>query len=553
MFKFLIGMFCSFAVSAAAPHGVRIQFDNIDQLNRADSRLERLDERIGFLGYYRIDDIDMAFIESLGVSYKIFELRTPNLPVTLELDPYYYTYSSMVDSLLLWEAEYPSIARVEIIGYTQQEQRAIYAIKISDNVAIDEDEPVLLFDGTHHACEIMGMEICLALADTLLHGFGNTPGIDSIINRCEIWIVPLINPDGNSAVHLGISLNYRKNGRDLDGDGNLYEYQCNNSWTCSTEGIDLNRNYDWYWQYGGSNVPMNYYYRGASAGSESENQAITGLVASIRPLLSLTYHSWGEVVYYPWQWSDNSAAPDSNVILEIASEYASQIPKENGFENYDPVASEGRTGEALDWQYGRYGVISFLPETVQSQDFIPETEERHDAVVNANLRGIFYLFARANGSQIRGVVMDRHTQAPLAAEIRILQAYSTRVDPRMSDSTYGRFYRLMTPGAYTLEVRSTSYPVKTISNVVVTEGQITELTIRMGSLLAGDANDNGLLNGVDVIYLVNFLKGRVPAPDPIELGDANGDCLTNGADVIYLVNYFKGGALPIPCNNLTDH
>jgi len=552
MFKILIGVLCSFVVSTAAPLGVRIQFDTIEQLNDADSRLERLDERIGLFGCYRVDTEDMAFVESLGVSYSIFALRSSDSPAILELDPYYYTYSSMVDSLQIWEAEYPSIAHVEIIGYTQQEQRAIYAIKISDNVATDEDEPVLLFDGTHHACEIMGMEICMALADTLINSYSTNPEIESIINRYEIWIVPLINPDGNSAIHNDISLNYRKNGRDLDGDGNLYEYQCNNSWTCSTEGIDLNRNYDWYWQYGGSNVPMNYYYRGASAGSESENQAITGLVARIRPLLSLTYHSWGEVVYYPWQWNDNSAAPDSNVILEIASEYAMRIPKENGFETYDPEPSEGRTGEALDWQYGRYGVISFLPETVQSQDFIPDSEERHDAVIDANLQGVFYLFARANASQIRGIVMDRRTHAPISAEIRVLQAYSTRVDARMSDSTFGRFFRLLTPGIYTLEVRHPSYPVRTISNVVVTEDQITELTIRMGSLVAGDANDNGLLNGVDVVYLVNYLKGRVPAPDPIELGDANGDCLVSGADVVYLVNYFKGGNLPIPCNNLSD-
>lgn len=543
----------TWSVSMAGQIGVRIQFDNIDQLNVADSRLERLDERIGLMGHYRIDDSDLSFIDSLGLTYKTFELKSSNLPTITELDPFFYTYNSMIDSLFSWQSQFPQIASLELIGQTQQEQRDIYAIKISDNVATDEDEPVLLFDGTHHACEIMGMEICLALADTLLHSYVTDSTITSIVNDFEIWIVPLINPDGNSAVHSDISLFYRKNGRDLDNDGNLYEYLCNNSWTCSTEGIDLNRNYDWYWQYGGSNIPMNYYYRGANPSSESENQAITGLVSRIRPLMSLTYHSWGEVVYYPWQWSDYSAAPDSNVIEDIALEFASYIPKENGFESYDIEPSEGRSGQALNWQYGHYGVISFLPETVQSQDFIPESEERRDAVVDANLSGIFYLFSRANGSQIRGVVTDRHSHAPLSAEIRVLQAYSTRVDPRMADSLYGRFYRLMTPGAYTLEFRHPDYPVKTLSNVVVADGQITDLNVKLGQLVTGDANDNGVLNGVDVVYIVNYLKGRVPPPDPIELGDANGDCLTNSADVIYLVNFFKGGAFPIPCNNLTEY
>jgi hypothetical protein len=58
--------------------------------------------------------------------------------------------------------------------------------------------------------------------------------------------------------------------------------------------------------------------------------------------------------------------------------------------------------------------------------------------------------------------------------------------------------------------------------------------------LAGDANGSVDVNGLDVIYLVNYLKGTGPPPDPVLLGDANGDCYTNGLDVIYLVNFFKG-------------
>ena len=58
--------------------------------------------------------------------------------------------------------------------------------------------------------------------------------------------------------------------------------------------------------------------------------------------------------------------------------------------------------------------------------------------------------------------------------------------------------------------------------------------------LAGDANGSLNVNGLDVVYLVNYFKGAGPPPDPILLGDANGDCYTNGLDVIYLVNFFKG-------------
>jgi hypothetical protein len=63
--------------------------------------------------------------------------------------------------------------------------------------------------------------------------------------------------------------------------------------------------------------------------------------------------------------------------------------------------------------------------------------------------------------------------------------------------------------------------------------------------LPGDANGNGQVNGIDVVYLVAYLKGG-PPPQPFLAGDANGDCLVNGIDVVYMVSYFKGGgAAPI--------
>lgn len=530
--------------------GVEVFFDNLQQLEQVNSRMSPINEQIGLVGFYKAAADDLDYLNKLGLRYSTFQPRAPIIPVQAELDSFFYTCDEMIDSMQSWVAQYPAIAHYESIGVSQQEQRIIYAFKVSDNVEVDEDEPVLLFDGAHHACEIMGMEICLGLIDTLLTHYGIQPEISAIVDSNEIWFVPLINPDGNSAVHDGISLNYRKNGRDTDNDGQLYEYGCNDSWTCPTEGVDVNRNYDWYWSFSGSGTPLNYYYRGPSAGSETENYAITGLVARIRPVLSVTYHSWGEVYFYTWVWPDNSVAPDHELIYSIASEAASRISKENGYQTYDPTPSDGKGGLALNWQYGRYGVISFLPETVQYPDFIPESLERKNAVIDANLQGNFYLISRAHGSQITGLVTDRRTGAPLEAEIRVLEYYSTLVDPRKSEPAYGRYRRLLLPGTYTLEIHHPDYPVKTIPDVIVRDGEPAIVNIQLGSIIPGDANDSGVLNGVDVIYVVNYLKGIGPAPDPLILGDANGDCQVNGMDVIYLVNYFKGGSEPVECPGL---
>jgi murein tripeptide amidase MpaA len=64
-----------------------------------------------------------------------------------------------------------------------------------------------------------------------------------------------------------------------------------------------------------------------------------------------------------------------------------------------------------------------------------------------------------------------------------------------------------------------------------------------GSFLPGDANGNDIVNGIDVVYLVHYLKGG-PAPIPMLSGDANGSCSVNGLDVTYMVIYFKGWGQP---------
>jgi subtilisin family serine protease len=68
------------------------------------------------------------------------------------------------------------------------------------------------------------------------------------------------------------------------------------------------------------------------------------------------------------------------------------------------------------------------------------------------------------------------------------------------------------------------------------------------SFIPGDANNSGEVNGLDVIFLVNYLKGLGPAPDPYLAGDANGSCSVNGLDITYLVAYLKGGNAPFAGN-----
>ena len=75
--------------------------------------------------------------------------------------------------------------------------------------------------------------------------------------------------------------------------------------------------------------------------------------------------------------------------------------------------------------------------------------------------------------------------------------------------------------------------------------------------IAGDANDDQGINGIDVIFMVSFFKGGEPPPvicycPPVgnlyAAADANGNCNFNGLDIVFFVNYLKGvGGPPRTC------
>lgn len=64
----------------------------------------------------------------------------------------------------------------------------------------------------------------------------------------------------------------------------------------------------------------------------------------------------------------------------------------------------------------------------------------------------------------------------------------------------------------------------------------------------GDANDNGLVDLNDSLYINNYLFNNGPAPSCMDAADANDDGAVNISDSSYIVNwiYFGGPAPPDP-------
>ena len=228
-----------FGVTYAAddgPYIVRVPYKGRAVLKAlVDQNIDILS--LGRDGYFDVaaDAQELEFLRTLGVPISV--IRTPDMvSMAAQLDDslgLYHTYGEMESTLTALETAYPGLAKLDVMG-TSIEGRNIYVLEISDNVLVSEDEPEVLIMGNHHAREIMSVEIPLKFAEYLLENYGVDPTVTEMIDNREIYIAPMINPDGHVYVqqnHSGSSdYWWRKNRRD-NGDGSF--------------GVDLNRNYSY--------------------------------------------------------------------------------------------------------------------------------------------------------------------------------------------------------------------------------------------------------------------------------------------------------------------
>jgi hypothetical protein len=408
---------------------------------------------------------DAGYRRLLSLGYDPQRLTPLNSLTPDRIDPEYHTYLELTAELLALEAQYPTLCRVDSIGRATQFPRTIWAVKLSDDAATEEDEPALFFFGTHHASEVMGCETLLYMIHHFLENYGVDPTITQWMNNYEIWFVPLVNPDGHYAVTENINLFWRKNARDINNNNIYYEFTGGTWWTDDHEGIDLNRNYNWYWSNDGSSNIWNYSYRGAAPFSESENQALRSLAASQRFVAGISFHSYGDVVIAPWTWPGGLYAPDQDVINSIGNALAARFLKDNGTPfSYDIYPGQG--GRCPNWFYGFAGAIAYDIELCPYPVFIPPGSQLAERTARY-MNGSVYLLERMSGPGITGHVRDAVTNQPLAARVEIQGRISSQVKARFAEPQYGRFTRLLNNGTYTVLAAMPGYQTQRIHNVVV--------------------------------------------------------------------------------------
>ncbi|NOX48763.1 MAG: hypothetical protein GXO89_17475 [Chlorobi bacterium] len=398
----------------------------------------------------------------------------------------YRTYSDLLTDLQTIEANNPSICKLYDIGDSRGREytlggnstysnfnHEIWAMKISDNVATEEDEPSVFYMAEHHAREPISLEVNMYVMNYLVSNYGTDPDVTNWIDNTQIWFTPLVNPNGHKIVTDETDLWWRKNIRDNNANGQLDDD--------SYDGVDPNRNYGWnFGGTGSSSSPGSDTYHGPNAFSEPEILAMKNMVESHHFVTGITYHSYSELVLYPYGYDLNRIAPDNDALAELAVEMANTIPAAGGG-YYTPQISAAlyaASGVTDDYTYGQHGIFTYTIEL--GTEFIPPASQIAQ-ISQDNLQAALILLDRVNHSTLTGLVTDVSTGLPVVAEVYIDGIDNTGEfrEPYTSDVDFGRYFRLLTDGNYTVTFSAYGYFPQTFTNVNINNLNQTILNVSM--------------------------------------------------------------------------
>jgi len=311
----------------------------------------------------------------------------------------YHTYDEMVTELFQIAVDHPSITDLTSIGKTY-EGRDLWSMKISDNAQVEEDEPEVLIYGMHHSREWLTVEVCLYLINFLAGNYSTNSSVQDIVDEREVWIIPMVNPDG----------------RVFDGEDDptfFTDWRKNRipNWDGS-RGVDLNRNYGYMWGgAGASDDPSDGVYRGPAPFSENETQAIRDLALQHDFVFSLSYHSHGQIILYPWGNTYNPS-PDDALFSALGWGMSNRMTNKAGSprEEYIPIRGSQlylTSGDDVDWMYGELGVLPFVvelypsftdtsPSVVAPYNGFHPREDKIVPVCEDNLGGVLFLLEIAD-------------------------------------------------------------------------------------------------------------------------------------------------------------
>lgn len=361
-------------------------------------------------------------------------------------DTRYQTYAKVATTIDQQVADHGDLVQKTIIGKTT-EGRDIIAVKISSDVATHHPErPAILFFSNIHAREIMPPEIALDTINYLVTNYASDETVKTWLDKNEVWIIPMLNPDGNNKVWNGSRM-WRKNTR-------------------SPSGVDINRNFPYGWNScgGSSGSTSQDDYRGPSAASEPETKAMMEFAKSIKPVFAFSYHSYSELVLYPYG-CDGKYTPDQALFKKMGSDLAGLLPNDAGSGNYTPGTPweilYSADGTELDYLYQEIGAFSFVFEMNKPSGFNPLSGfqppyTKRDPTVMKLRKAWTYILNRAQQSGIRGIVTDKAGTAMTNVSVLVTGLGKNKYKKTMTNNLDGSFHFVLDAGMYHVTAKSST-------------------------------------------------------------------------------------------------
>ena len=279
--------------------------------------------------------------QSNRIDYFTKQVGNPIVPVVEK-----YSYDQMVQDINNLSQAYPGKFQTNVIG-TSLDGRNIYELVIGNQNA---SRHILIHAGIHAREHMTPLLVMKQLEYGLyFYDSGQYAGssLSSMFDQVAIHYVPMVNPDGITLSQFGTEairsdeLRQQINAcyeADLASGRTSAAFDRYLSlWKANGRGVDLNQNFPANWDLASSAPHPSYaVYKGTSALSEPETQALANLTNSRTWSVTVSYHSMGNIIY--WDYEGNRKQAESN-------DLANRISNNTGYALYN---SSGHGGYK-DW------------------------------------------------------------------------------------------------------------------------------------------------------------------------------------------------------------
>jgi murein tripeptide amidase MpaA len=221
----------------------------------------------------------------------------------------------IASALVYFSRTYPQLCRRVKLPEKTYEKRTSYALSIGKNAG--RETPTVLVIGGVHAREWGGPDIVVNFAGDLLRAYEAGKGlrylnksfsgadVAQIVETMNVVVFPCVNPDGVEFSHTKTHYYWRKNRNPASARPGKP----------NTVGVDINRNYDFLWDFKryfhpasyrndnsvGSTHPGQETFHGTEPFSEPETRNVKWLMDQLPKMaLFMDVHSYGGDVLYSW-------------------------------------------------------------------------------------------------------------------------------------------------------------------------------------------------------------------------------------------------------------